>query len=82
MNALFEQVIKERNGHYCHVIEVEDKYEMECIAEAIIEQHEHEYSEETIIDFLETLEVYCLNDDNEDEVFNFSFTDYIKDTIN
>ena len=65
MNALLEKVIESRNGHYCHVVEVSEVYELESIAEAIISENENEFDAETIIDFLETLTVYCLDDANE-----------------
>ena len=76
MNALLNKVIENRNGHYCHCVEVSDKYELESIAEAIIDQEQDNFSEAIIIEFLDSLEVYCLDDANEDEVFNFSFKEY------
>lgn len=81
MNKLLEKIIKERQGHYCHVVEVSNEGELESIAEAIIQQNENEFDKETIIDFLETLEVYCLDDANEEEVFAFSFRDYITTSL-
>ena len=82
MNALLEKVIESRNGHYCHVVEVSDVYELENIAEAILSENENEFDAEIIIDFLETLTVYCLDDNNEEEVYNFSFREYISTSLN
>lgn len=82
MNKLLEKIIKSRNGHYCHVVEVSDVYDLENIAEAIIQENENEFDPETIIDFLETLEVYCLDDANESEVFAFNFREYITTSLN
>lgn len=82
MNALLEKVIELRNGHYCHVVEVSEVYELENIAEAIIKENEDLFDAETIIDFLETLTVYCLDDANEKEVYNFSFREYISTSLN
>jgi hypothetical protein len=81
MNPILETIIDQRNGHYCHCVEVSDTYELEGIAEQIILEFQDEHDEPTIIEFLESLEVYSLNDDNEQEIFDFSFTDYVKDTI-
>lgn len=81
MNNLLEKVINQRNGHYCHVVEVNDVSELANIAEAIIQENENEFDAETIIDFLETLEVYCLNDENESEIFAFNFRDYITTSL-
>lgn len=78
MNPILEQVINSRSGHYCHVVEVSSKHELECIADAIYDENENEHKVVDIIDFLESLTVYCLEDENEGEVFDFSFTDYLE----
>lgn len=82
MNALLEKVINSRNGQYCHVVEVSEVYELESIAEAIISENQNEFDAETIIDFLETLTVYCLDDNNEIEVYAFNFREYISTSLN
>jgi hypothetical protein len=81
MNAILEQIIEDRKGQYCHAVEVNDIYELESIADSIIQEYQDSHSEQVIIEFLSSLEVYSLSDDNETEIHNFSFTDYIKDTI-
>ena len=65
MNALLEKVIESRNGHYCHVVEVSEAYELESIAEAVISENEYLFDAETIIDFLETLTVYFLENEED-----------------
>lgn len=91
MNTLLEKVINERNGHYCHVVEVSEVYELENIAEAIIKENEDLFDAETIIDFLETLTVYFLeneeeteeyNNEKEKEVYAFNFREYISTSLN
>lgn len=83
MNEILELVIEQRGGNYCHAIEVSDVYEMESIAEQIICEFHEMFSEDTIIEFLETMNVYYLgeNEKMENEVYDFSFRDYIKDTL-
>jgi len=81
MNMIFEEVLEERNGHYCHCVEVNEVYELESIADSICEVYGEKYGEEEVIDFLESLEVYSLDDANESEIFAFSFTEYVKGTI-
>jgi len=80
--TILDTIIEARKGMYCHAVEVCGKYELESIAESIIDEFSTEnrgdYSEAEIIDFLESLEVYCLDDSNEKEVFDFSFTEYVK----
>lgn len=81
MNPILDYMIEVRKGHYCHCVEVSEVYDLECIAEAIINEFQYTYTEADIIEFLSSLDVYCLNDENEKEIFNFSFTEHIKDTI-
>ena len=81
INALLEKVIKQREGYYCHCVEVSDVYDLENIAEAIIQENETEFDKETIINFLETLEVYCLDYANEKEIFAFDFREYITTSL-
>lgn len=88
MNAILNEVLEARRGHYCHVVEVGTTYDLENIAEAIIQEHQDNHKEEVIIDFLESLQVIYYVEEEEEEdpeeeerIYNFSFTDYIKDTI-
>ena len=81
MNALLEKVYKNRGGHYVHAVEVSEVSELENIANVIYQENESEFDKETIIDFLETLSVYSLSEENEDEIFAFSFRDYINATF-
>jgi hypothetical protein len=81
MNPITEKIIDARKGHYCHCVEVSDVYELENIAENIVQEFSPEFSEETIIDFLESLTVYSLNDENEEDIYSFSFREYCKGTI-
>lgn len=91
MNALLEKVINSRKGHYCHVVEVSDVYELEAIAEAIVSENQNEFDAEAIIDFLETLTVYYMeneeeseeyNKEKETEVYAFNFREYITTSLN
>jgi len=83
MNSLLNKIIEQRNGHYCHAVEVSTVYDLENIAEAIISENEEEFSIDVIIEFLESLTVYYLAEEGEEDteeeerIYNFSFTDYI-----
>ena len=95
MNTIYESIIKARQGHYCHALEVTHTYELESIVEAIIEEYSNQLdngtiTEKDIIGFFTTMSIYYLNDDElsddensllECEVYSFNFSDYIKDTI-
>lgn len=82
MNSILEKIIKDRNGHYCHCVEVAYADDLESISDAIINEFQ-EYGEDEIIDFLSSMDVYYIGDDKEEEerVYNFSFDDYIRGTI-
>ena len=80
MKSIIDTIIEQRNGHYCHALEVSDVYELESIAESIIDEFP-DRPESDYLDFFNTIEVYSLNDANEQAIYDFSFTDYIKDTI-
>ncbi len=77
INPLYEKILKARNYHYCHALEVEDVYELESIVESICEEEINEFGEEVLIDFFYSIELYCLNDENEEEVYAFNFREYI-----
>jgi hypothetical protein len=83
MNKLLSEVIESRKGHYCHCVEVDSVYELESVAEGIIQDFEHKYDEAVIIEFLSSLQVYYLGDceETENAVYDFSFNEYCKDTI-
>ena len=80
MNKLLEKIIQERGGHYCHALEVNDAYELESVIESVIQAYP-EFDEDTFIDFFESIELYCLSEDNEKQVYDFSFEKYIRGTI-
>lgn len=81
MNPILVEVLKARKGHYCHCYEAETASDLECLAESICQEYEYKYTEATIITFLESLSIYATNDDTEDEVYSFSFTDYVKGSL-
>lgn len=80
-NRLFDDIIKSRNGHYCHDIEVNDKYELESFLDSFIDEFKDKYSNKNIKDFLMSLSIHSLSDKNEEEIYSFSIYEYIKDTI-
>jgi len=84
-NPILDDVIKERNGHYCHALEVDNVYEIESTIEELIGEG-NEYTEDNYIEFFTTMELYYLpidkhNDDDEKAVYDFNFKEYIEGTI-
>jgi len=82
-NKIFNRVLSDMNGHYCHAIEVNNTYEIESIIEGTIQGFQDEYTEKDYIEFFESITIYYLGEDKteEDEVYNFSCTEYIAGSI-
>jgi hypothetical protein len=80
-NPILDRVLENRKGHYCHALEVESAYELESIVESIIQEFGDDYTDSEYIQFFDSMSIYALDEDNEDEIFNFSFSDFIKDTV-
>lgn len=86
-NKLLNKIVKNRNGFYCHTIEVSNIYDIECIIESIFQNYEsEEITKKDILNFFESIQVYFLEDEeateeenrkNESEVYNFNFENYI-----
>ena len=87
MNALLNKIIENRGANYCHAVEVSSVHELENMTEAIINENENEFSIEVITEFLETLAVYYLaeeeeeNLEEEEKIYNFSFYNYINENL-
>jgi hypothetical protein len=83
MNALLEKIIKNRNGHYCHAFEG-NLDDFKNLIDCLIDEFNKEFPIETIIDFIQSMEIYYLDDDYDDtesesELYNFSIKDYINE---
>lgn len=88
MNKILNHILEQRHGHYCHVIEVTSTYEIDCIVESLIDELKDQFTKEDFIEFFSTMQViaYIDPDENdglemtseqEDEIYNFSFTEAI-----
>ena len=83
MNPIYQEILDARNGHYVHVLEVSNVYELESICESLFNEYIDKYSIEVLIDFCSTLEIYYFgneneNEINENEVYNFNVTEFLK----
>lgn len=90
MNAILNGVLKARNGHYCHALEVATSYEIECAIEAISQEFSEE-SIDTLKDFFNTMDIIYYeenedgeqieNEENEKEVHDFDINACIDDML-
>ena len=81
MNPIYQEILEARNGHYVHALEVSNIYELESILESLFNEYINKYDIEIIIDFCQTLEIYYFDDENEvdeNEVYNFDVTEFLK----
>ena len=83
MNPIIEKLIKNRPV-YVHAIEVETVYELQSVVASIFDTFSREgYEEKDIIDFILTLSIYYLGEDDneEEEVYDFDIQSYIEEWI-
>ena len=81
MNPIVESIIEKRNGHYVHAIEVNNVDELTSCLENLIEELINDWKKTQIIEFIETLQIYCLMEKNEDDVYDFDINNYTKDIL-
>jgi hypothetical protein len=76
MNRILKHIIENR-FNYCHAIEVECKYDLISVIDNIYDEFIRDYSHKEVLEFINSLEVYCLDDKEEEEVFNFNINNYL-----
>ena len=82
MNRIIENIYKNR-FNYCHVLEIDTLEDLKTSIDAIFEDLDSQpiygvtYSKDEIFEFINTLEIYCLDEDEEDSVYNFDINKYL-----
>lgn len=81
-NVIFNEILKNRGGHYVHALEVTSVYEIEEIIAAAASEFSS-YGIEALKEFFNTIAIYYIGDDpqEEEEVYNFNTDDYIDNNI-
>tara|TARA_R110000744_G_scaffold7342_2_gene25278 strand:- start:1427 stop:1693 length:267 start_codon:yes stop_codon:yes gene_type:complete len=86
-NVILEQIAKNR-VNYCHALEVSTVYELEEIVSQLFEEFRTNFDDEQILEFFNTLSIYYLvgDDEQEDEqeeekIYNFNFENFIKELV-
>jgi len=77
--SIIEIILEARNGHYIHCIEVETEsdLDLEGLSDSIYDEFAKTHTKEEIIEFLETLTIYVLDDAKSDARY-FDFKEYIE----
>lgn len=81
MNIILKYMIEQRNGHYTHALEVNDVYELESTIENFIGELQDTFTVNDFKDFFSTISLCCLNDEYEDDVYNFDIDSYIDELM-
>ena len=85
MSRLLDHIIKERNGHYCHALELDSAYSYECVIEQIVSDYKDSFTLEEIIEFFKSIELYYYTGDEpeykeeEEQLYNFDYIQLIND---
>ena len=78
MNTILSNIIKSKGGHYVHVLEVYSRYELEAILEMLYHEFTQQYTTEQIVEFFETLSVYGMGADAENEkIYGLDLEEFI-----
>jgi len=77
--SIIDTIIKARNGHYVHAVEVEtaSDLDLEGLSDSIYDEFARTHTKEEIIEFLSTLQIYVLDDSKSDDRY-FDFKEYIE----
>ena len=60
---LLNYIIEQRKGHYCHVLELTDAYDLECVIESLIMELGEQFTLDDYLDFFNSIEIYYISDD-------------------
>ena len=77
MNPILANILESRKGHYVHAIEVNNIYELQSSIDSLYNELIEDYDINTFIDFITSMSIYCLDEDFEEEVYNFDIIEYI-----
>ncbi len=83
---ILNDIIKQRGGQYCHVLEVATVYELESIIETIAAEFIEIYKKSEIIEFITSIDVIYYTEgaeskEEESALYNFSLKDCIIEVI-
>ena len=81
--TIFDTILKNRNGHYVHALEVGTAYEIECTIEAIAMEFQ-EHTKDDLKEFFNSMQIMYYveneedeNEEDENEVHNFDIDTFI-----
>lgn len=63
MNKIYEHINAQRNGHYCHALELDSAYAFECVIESLMMELGEQFTLEDYLEFFHSIELYFLPDE-------------------
>ena len=83
LNPIYTDILNAKQGHYVHALEVNDVHELKACIDALGEEFEDKYKPEDVTEFLTSLNIYSLaeDEDTENEINEFNVSQYIIDTF-
>ena len=81
-NTIVRNIKEQRQGMYCHALEVATKYELESAIEQLIMDFTAEgYNKDEMIEFFDTISIYALDELEEQAIYNFDINNYINELL-
>ena len=77
-NKIFYDLVMKRQGHYCHALEVNNVWELQACIDSLYDEWIDNYTLDEIVEFFNTIELYCSEDVNDQSVYDFNIAEYIK----
>jgi hypothetical protein len=86
-NTIYNTILKNRNGHYVHALEVASSYEIEIAIGSIWGEFNEVATIDELKEFFNTMQIYYYETNeygeqieiqaNEDDVYNFDINEFI-----
>ena len=80
-NKIYNDILERRKGHYIHALEVESVYCLEESISTLYSEFQEIYTLPEIISFFDSISIYCNDENNEMEVYNFNIEKFITDNL-
>lgn len=67
---ILDHMINQRNGHYCHALELTDAYDLEYVIESFIMDLGEQFTLDEYLEFFNSIEIYFVADDDSTSEWN------------
>lgn len=70
---ILDYIINQRKGHYCHALELDSIYSLECVIESFIMELGEQFSLQDYLEFFNSISLYYYYDaDSDDEEYRLT----------